>query len=234
MGDEGVPAGGSWKADPAGADFDGTRSRVVSIAADIIRESGVAALRLDDVAARLGMHRSSVYRYVDSKEALVTAVLVQSAHAVAESVMAELDPDDPVDLLVTGVARSLGALADDPVHQAIQEPGASSAVARMVDSALVEGIRPLVEPMIEAAEAAGVLRQGVTADDAVTWLMVVAAGLRRHPGLVDGDGSLEQLLTRMLLPALLEPMSWVNSPSRWAHSGAVGSLWAAVPDAREV
>ena len=68
----------TWKAQPQGPEYDAVRQRIVDAAEHLIRDGGVGALRQEAVAAHAGLARSSVYRYFDSKEELVTAAVVQS------------------------------------------------------------------------------------------------------------------------------------------------------------
>jgi len=194
----------SWKAQPDRDDYASTKQRLVEVAGRLVVESGVSGLRLDEVAAGAGLHRSSLYRYVDSKEQLVAEVVVASARAIGERVTADLDQTDPYELLVEGLTRSLVALSEDPVHQALREPAASAAVARIVDRAIVESVRPLVEPMIAAAEELGVLREGITPHSATTWLVVVVGGLVRTPHVVAGPEELSALLHAMLVPSVFD------------------------------
>ena len=61
-----------------------------------------------------------------------------------------------------------------------------------------------VEPMFLAAAEQGVLREGVTPEDASRWLQIVASGLVRSPNIVPDADELVRLLELMLVPALLE------------------------------
>ena len=194
-----------WKARPDGAEYDAVRQRLVDAAERIVRDHGAAALRLDSVADAVGLHRSSVYRYVDSKEALLTAVVVQATLRVGREIIAELGADaGPEQLLVDGLALAMARIATDPVHRSLMAPAASEAMTRVGARALTEGIRPLIEPMFDAARDQGVLRTGVTPDDALRWLMIVATGLFRSPDLVPDVDDLTRLLERMLVPVLLD------------------------------
>lgn len=193
-----------WKARPDKPEYDEMRTRLVAAANEIVRESGVAALRLDSVATRVGVHRSSVYRYFDRKEDLITAVVVDTTLRVGSEVIDDLGTvDDPEVLLVDGIARSLTKLAADPVHQSLMEPSASEAVARTAARVLDEALPQLVAPLVEAAAARGGLRQGVTEDDAMRWLVIVASGLVRSRDVVADDEHLRALLTKMLVPVIL-------------------------------
>jgi AcrR family transcriptional regulator len=112
------------------------------------------------VADAVGLHRSSVYRYFNSKEELVTAVVVQATLRVGREVIAQLGESAPPErFLVEGVAIALAAMANDPVHQSLMAPSASEAMARVGGKALTEGLRPLVEPMFSAAAEQGLLRR---------------------------------------------------------------------------
>ncbi len=197
-----------WKARPAGPDYEATRGAVVEAAEAIVREQGVRALRFESVADRVGLHRSSLYRYFDSKEELLTAVVVHASLRVGQSVIAQLGADaSPRRFLVEGLTIALAELASDPVHRSLLDPSASEAMARVGGRALTEGIRPLVEPAFVGAAEQGILRPGVTADDALRWLQIVAVGLLRAPtATADAEtGDLTRLLELMLVPALFDP-----------------------------
>lgn len=195
-----------WKARREGPEYEATRQRLVDAAETIVREDGASALRLDSVADRVGLHRSSVYRYVDSKEALLTAVVVQATLRVGAEVIEALGTDaGPEKLLVDGLALAMARIATDPVHRSLMAPSSSEAMTRIGTTALADGIRPLVEPMFAAAAERGALRQGVTPDDALRWLLVVSAGLFRFPDLAEDPDELTRLLELLLVPALLAP-----------------------------
>jgi hypothetical protein len=59
--------------------------------------------------------------------------------------------------------------------------------------------------MFVAASERGLLRAGVTRDDALRWLLIVATGLFRAPDVVADERDLTRLLELLLVPALLDP-----------------------------
>jgi hypothetical protein len=88
-------------------------------------------------------------------------------------------------------------------------PGAHHAdgaplVPRARGKALTSGIRPIVDPVFEAAAAQGILREGVSPEDASRWLQIVASGLVRSPDIVPHRKELVELLDKMLVPTLIE------------------------------
>ena len=193
-----------WKANADRPDYEDVRARIVDAAEVLIARDGVAALRLDSVAQEVGLHRSSLYRYFDTKEALISAVVVQVTLRVGEQVIAGLEGADAATLLVEGIPRAMARLAAEPVHASLHAPSASEAMGRISRNVLIDGMGPLLEPMFDAAAQQGVLRADVSPADAMRWLMLVASGLERSPDLVAGEDDLRDLLRRMLVPALLE------------------------------
>lgn len=55
-------------------DIDAGRSQLVELVIEQIQERGTSALTMTEIAARAGMSPASLYRYFESKEALVEAV----------------------------------------------------------------------------------------------------------------------------------------------------------------
>ena len=195
-----------WKARRQSPEYAATRRRLIEAAERIVRDKGVAALRLDSVGEQVGLHRSSVYRYFDSKEELLTAVVVQATLRVGREVIAELGVSArPEQFLVEGLALAMARIATEPVHRSLMAPTTSEAMTRVGMRALTEGIRPLVEPMFVSAAQQGLLREGVSTDDALRWLLVVATGLFRSPDMVPDGDDLIRLLDLLLVPALFDP-----------------------------
>lgn len=193
-----------WKARREGPEYDAVRQRLIDAAEAIVVEQGAPALRLDSVADAVGLHRSSLYRYFDSKEELLTAVVEQATRRLGREVIEALGvPARPERFLVEGLALALARVTTDPVHRSLMAPS-SEAMTRVGARALTEGIRPLVEPMFAVAAERGVLRAGVTTEDALRWLLIVATGLFRAPELVPEVEELERLLQVLLVPALLD------------------------------
>lgn len=195
----------TWKAQPHGPEYDAVRQRLVDAAEHLIRNGGVGALRQDAVAARAGLARSSIYRYFDSKEALVTAAVVQSTLRIGARIQSAIGSDAGAEqLLVRGIIDALESMAADPLLHALTVPTSSRAMSELANNALREGVRPLLEPVFVVAAEGGVLRPGVSVDDALRWLQVVTLGLMQAPSVVADLAALEDLLRLMLVPALID------------------------------
>jgi AcrR family transcriptional regulator len=97
-----------------------TAQEIKDVARQLVVESGGAALNLRAVARAMGMTPSALYRYFDSRDALLTALIVESydsVGSVAEAAAAGLSPDtDPVEAFLT-VAHAFRDWAVERPHE---------------------------------------------------------------------------------------------------------------------
>jgi len=117
-----------------------TRNRIVTAAAALIHEHGVAGTSLDDVRLTTATSKSQLYHYFTDKSALVRAVIERQVEQVLQAQQPELDDLDSLaglrrwrDRLLAlneqaGCARGcpLGRLASE---LAASDPGARTALA---------------------------------------------------------------------------------------------------------
>ncbi|MCX6469426.1 MAG: TetR/AcrR family transcriptional regulator [Corynebacteriales bacterium] len=74
-----------------------TRARIVTAAAELMLDTGVAGTTMEDVRARAGVSSSQIYHYFADKDALVHAVIEHQDETIVgahESMFAEIDSID--------------------------------------------------------------------------------------------------------------------------------------------
>jgi AcrR family transcriptional regulator len=154
---------------------------ILAAATTTLAEGGYDALVIDDLARRVGVAKTTVYRRWPTKNHLVASVLAVHAAGAGAAPSEGLEPD-----LVRHVVR-LGDLLADP------------ATRRMVAELLAAGIREpalrtLAEPvwlpwrteagrLVEEGVRSGAARTGADAGTAVDQL----AGAVQHRALVTGE-----------------------------------------------
>ena len=104
-----------------------TRERIVTAAATLMHQHGVAKTSLDDVRAATGTSKSQLYHYFADKSALVSAVIQRQVGQVLQAQQPELDDIDSMAALrrwrdrVVELNREAGALGGCPIGRLAAE-----------------------------------------------------------------------------------------------------------------
>ena len=89
-------------------------AEIAAAALDLFVERGFAATRLDDVAARAGVSKGTLYLYFDSKEALlkqaINEMLLPNVTRVEEMVAGHTGPTIDLIRMMTGILQEMLAL----------------------------------------------------------------------------------------------------------------------------
>ena len=138
-------------------------AEILSAALASFAERGFAATRLDDVAARAGVTKGTLYLYFDSKEELFKAVvrqeLVPNLERAEALVAGSAAPSlDLLDQLVRDFARIIGSPLGAIPKLVLTEAGNFPDLARFYREAVVERGKALFRRVIERGVAAGELQ----------------------------------------------------------------------------
>lgn len=121
-----------------------TRERIVTAAAALIHERGVAGTSLDDVRAATGTSKSQLYHYFADKAALVRAVVERQVAEVLQAQSPELDALDSMAALqawrdrVVAMNAQAACVGGCPLGRLTSELAESDPAAR---AALGDGFR---------------------------------------------------------------------------------------------
>jgi AcrR family transcriptional regulator len=96
-----APASVDWRA----ARRQSARDAIVDAAWKLVRDEGLAALSLRDLAKRAGITTPTVYAYFDSKHAIYDAMFGQAATDFADRISRPYDSEDPREVLAGGAHR---------------------------------------------------------------------------------------------------------------------------------
>jgi AcrR family transcriptional regulator len=137
---------------------------LVAAALDVFVEKGFAATRLDDVAARAGVSKGTVYLYFASKEALFKAVIeagmtpaVEAAEALAKEV--DRPAAELLRCFVEGWWQMIGSTPFGSLPKLlVAEAGNFPEIARWFHEAMVRRAQTAMARIIEAGVASGEFR----------------------------------------------------------------------------
>ncbi|ORB75555.1 hypothetical protein BST44_03370 [Mycobacterium scrofulaceum] len=193
---------------PAGADSpadDEARERLLTAADSCYSDKGPVHTRMGDIARRAGVHRSTVYYYFPSKDALLAAsfmrVLTVTLHAVEQC----WQTDEPfLTQLVAACMRGIDIARGSPVMRSLvddhQAVGAAYHAAEGSELWRAKLADALVR-RLEAAAAAGDIRRDVPADTLARWIVRINFSLIAEPADPD-DGGDEGVLRNLLVASL--------------------------------
>ncbi|MGC4814420.1 TetR/AcrR family transcriptional regulator [Micromonospora sp. DT228] len=158
------------------ADARSNRARVVVAARETFAAVGLEA-PMREVARRAGVGVATLYRHFPTRTELVAAVLAEQVAGCGVRMRAALDDPDPWRAL-SGVVLDFAdrQVHDRALNEALLGSGEVGAAFQEERRDHAQGLNVLVA----RARAAGVLREGVDADD-VRAALVAIASLRRLP-----------------------------------------------------
>jgi AcrR family transcriptional regulator len=93
-----------------------TRIEILDSAWELVRAEGLAALKLRDLATKVGMQPPSLYSYFDSKHAIYDAMFLQGNLELLRRYVAMPDLDDPADSLRVSARFFVGFAVEDPAR----------------------------------------------------------------------------------------------------------------------
>ncbi len=192
---------------------------ILDTSREVMREHGVAALNLQEVARRLGIRAPSLYEYFDSKAALYDALFCVGVGLWAEYVDALLAREfrSPWDLLRAMFEAYIEFGDDHPeMYKLIHErhvPGFEPSEASLAESVHltnqgIEALRPWIEK--------GTMSTGLSPDDAFDLVIGVMRGLAgAHVADRPGDRAPTARFRRLVPAAVaLFEASWTPSNHR--------------------
>jgi AcrR family transcriptional regulator len=208
----------SWGADaPVGEEQ--ARERLLAAAeACYLERGGPSRTRMSDIANRAGVHRRTVYDYFPTKDALLAASFVRAIRRVWESTETCWDTAEPfLDQLANAVVVGVQAARDSPTMALLIGADDLGRTFRAAEASDVwsESLAQALGRRLEAAMAAGHVRDDLTAETMAHWVTRIAFSLAAEPGRPEDGG--DAGLIRAFLPACLAPQRHPDPKRPVAH-----------------
>lgn len=183
--------------------FERTRQSILDAAREIMREDGVAALSLNEVARRVGLKTPSLYTYFDSKNALYDALFAQGMRQFREHIGRILGDTGSFPDSLEPVIRGYMVFADEnpDLYQLLFErpvPGFVPSAEVMVDSAaqVAEGVAAF-----QAAIDDGTIVTGLPARQSFDMFLALMHGLTALKRANEPDAAIGSGRFGSLVPA---------------------------------
>ena len=157
------------------ADAAETRHRILEAARAVFAEEGLEA-SVADVAQRAGVGTATIFRRFPSKDDLVAAMLEQELEAVVVRAGAAVEANDPAAAIAEFFSGVVETFIED---RCFCEASGGDLFERPRIQALVGELIAAMDQLLQRAQAAGVIRRDVVAEDIGFLVNAVGfAGLR--------------------------------------------------------
>jgi AcrR family transcriptional regulator len=179
---------------------------ILRAARDAFAQFGVQRTRMEDIAARAGIPRQYVYRYVAGKEDLVALALLERCREFSDQILelTSAASGDSSETLVDAVIACVVAGRQDTEFAALAETLPRARLGALLTgsgSPMHTYVKRCLQPILDAARADGRLRADVTEDEMIDWLQGIMTWLTPRDDL--DETAMQTMLRAFALPAIL-------------------------------
>lgn len=107
---------------------DATATKILDAALGVFTDYGIRRVSVDDIAARAGVHRTTVYRYFPNKAAILQASALKWLHDTFSRINDQVHGLPAEERLVEGFARALAACQHEPLAKRVLGPDSDDAL----------------------------------------------------------------------------------------------------------
>jgi AcrR family transcriptional regulator len=194
---------------PAGAEA--ARARLMDAADACIDRFGLTKTTIEDVAAQAKVSRATIYRYFESRDELVMAVLLRGLRRRMEPSLSRYftdaaTPEEFGEGLVASAVHLLDAIRHDPKLAVLldRDSGGISATITGASEVLFRTVLAGWSPLLARAQTAGLLRADLQVDELAEWLLRAILSLLTVEGPTPHSADDERrLLATYLVPAIV-------------------------------
>lgn len=163
----------SRKAKPDTPEYAGVKQGMVSAAIALIAERGLRKFRFEELAERVACNRATIYRYFDSKDDLVTEVMMALMREITDDIIANASGTEAVttQTFTDSLYKIITNLSSDPRYAVIMDSQNVQSFARLTHEYFSAITTDMLEKYMLDAPAGRVLKVGVAMEDVVHWLM---------------------------------------------------------------
>jgi AcrR family transcriptional regulator len=194
------------------------KNAILEAARQVMREEGVAALNLQEVARRVGVRAPSLYEYFPGKMAIYDALFCMGVRLLGERMNHSPESADPLWVRAQAMLENYMTFAQEypELYQLVQErpvPGFIPSEESMQES---RRLLTMGDAIVEKGIERGSLTLGITVSEARDLFLAMMHGLTalhmaNEPGLPVGSGRFGSLIPAALA---LFRATWEPEPSR--------------------
>jgi AcrR family transcriptional regulator len=162
----------SRKAKPDTPEYAEVKQSMVEAAIELMADKGLRKFRFEELAEKVGYNRATIYRYFDSKQDLVTEVMMALMHQITNDIIEKTAGTEKVtqQTFVDSLYKIITDLRTDRRYAIIMDGQNVESFARLTHEYFSVITTDMLEKYMDNPEGR-VLKAGIAMDDAVHWLM---------------------------------------------------------------
>jgi AcrR family transcriptional regulator len=180
--------------------------RVVNAATHCFRRWGLRKTTMGDIADEAGMLRPHLYRYFDSKEALIAKAIVREAQDLSRNRSRSFTLNGPVAPLIVDVltAGHRAMVADEFLGQVLVGDGADLMLRLLTDNPdFIEAQTTFWGPTFRYGRERAEIRSDLSDAEIISWFLISQMTLARHSEYFADEVAVQTHLERFVVPAIL-------------------------------
>lgn len=181
------------------------KQSMVEAAIELLAEKGLRKFRFEELAEKVDYNRATIYRYFDSKEDLVTEVMMALMHQITNDIIAQTAGFAEVtsQSFTDSLYKIITDLRTEPRYAIIMEAENVESFARLTHQYFSDITRQMLEHYMNDESAGRVLKDGIAIDDAVHWLMhqIISYGFFGLKG--DNEQQQKAYLDKMVVSVII-------------------------------
>jgi AcrR family transcriptional regulator len=187
------------------ADTDFAREQILDAAWRCYKANTVYKTSMEHIAREAKVSRTTVYRYFENRDEVLTGVLMRALHQLVDTVRGDVAATDKFgDFIVEALVCAMKAVPKSPVFSLLLQE--QSTVISRVYIVSPETLAILVDffgERFEQARRDGELREGIELLSLIDWLIHVISAYMIAPTAAQSADDWRKMLRLFLLPSIV-------------------------------
>ncbi len=192
------------KAKPENPEYDDIKQHMVDEAIELMAEQGFDKFRFDQLAKRVGRNRTTIYRYFDSKQELITAVMKTLMVEITENIIEDTagTKETTPNSITDNLYQVIHAMRTEDRYRIIMDAQNVEQFSELAKANLSKIATIMLSKFMLDSDAGRLLRTDIDMDEAIHWLFhqIISYGFLGLKG--ESEGEQKQYLYRMVAPVL--------------------------------
>lgn len=189
---------------PSAAQTSPLEQRILDAAKDAILARGMQRMRIEQIAAEVGLQRPNVYRYFASKNALVLEVLIRETREILRERRRQVPIKGPVaPLLVESLLLGLQLSQNTGVLTACLAEDSHQTAELLTQPAFIAVATEYWAPLLRHGRDRREITSDLKDDEIVRWFVGIQILLHEHTDLFGSPETIRGYLSKLAITGVL-------------------------------